>query len=400
VAAGVGSFCIQTHVGYLPLVVPLLLWGFAWLVWSLVKAGRSGALARACLVTVAVVAVLWLPPLIDEVLHSPGNLTAIADYFRDSGKSSHTLAEGYRVVGAQFGVTPEWLTGLDPPSIYTGEPSSLHSIPAPVLLLPLAVSAFAIWRRRGREARRLVATLGLSLVLGVTAVARTLGEVFAYRLRWTWVLAMIAAVVVAWTAWTWAARVAPRVEKRWLVPLSIGALAVLAVVNSVSAVGADPPREDESARLRALMPSVVAALPAGDGDVIVQASSFASTFYSAGLVLALERRHYAARVDRGGEVAYLEHRVHRRGKVREVLTVASFDTFDELAARPDLRLVAYSGRISPVERARLARRAAALDRAHGAGELDDVAFYIERSAVSKRLAPPAVGVFAPRTSRR
>ena len=59
-------------------------------------------------------------------------------------KSSHTLAEGYRVVGAQFGVTPEWLTGLDPPSPFTGEPSSLRSIPAPLLLLPLAVSAFDV----------------------------------------------------------------------------------------------------------------------------------------------------------------------------------------------------------------------------------------------------------------
>ena len=47
VAAGVGSFCIQTHVGYLPLVVPLLLWGFAWLAWSSHKAGRLGC-ARAC----------------------------------------------------------------------------------------------------------------------------------------------------------------------------------------------------------------------------------------------------------------------------------------------------------------------------------------------------------------
>ena len=134
-----------------------------------------------------------------------------------------------------------------------------------------------------------MATLGLALVLGVLAVAQTLGEVFAYRLRWTWVLAMVAAVVVAWTAWTWVARVAPRVEKWWLVPLSIGALAVLAVANSVSAVGADPPREDELARLRRRCRRSSRPFPRGDGDVIVQASSFASTFYSAGLVLALER---------------------------------------------------------------------------------------------------------------
>jgi len=109
VTAGVGSFCIQTHVGYLPLVAPLVLWGVAWLIWSLARAHRLAALARAGLVTAAVLSVLWLPPLLDEVLHSPGNLTEVVDYFRHSGKSAHTLADGYRVMGAQFGLTPEWI---------------------------------------------------------------------------------------------------------------------------------------------------------------------------------------------------------------------------------------------------------------------------------------------------
>jgi hypothetical protein len=394
VAAGVGSFCIQTHVGYLPLVVPLLVWGVAWLAWSMAKAGRLPALARAGLATAAVLAVLWLPPLLDEVLHSPGNLTAILDYFRDPGQPSHTLVEGYRVVGAQFGLTPEWLTGLDPPSPFTGEPSSLLSIPAPVLFLPLAAAAFVVWRRRGPEARRLVLTLGLALVLGVLAVARTLGQAYAYRLRWTWVLAMIAAVVVAWTAWTWVARVAPRAERRWLVPLCVGALAVLAVANTVSAVRADPPHKGESVRMRALMPAVLAALPPRDGDVIVRGSSFSSSFYAGGLVLALERRHYAVRVDPSVEVAFLEHRVHERGKVRGVFTVAANDTFDELASRSDLRLVAYTGKFSTRERARLVRRASALDRAHDAGDLDDLAYYVRRTKVSTQLAEPLVGVFA------
>jgi hypothetical protein len=400
VAAGVGSFCIQTHVGYLPLAVPLILWGVAWLVWSLARAHRLAALARAGLVTAAVLAVLWLPPLLDEVLHSPGNLTQVYDYFRHSGKSAHTLAQGYRVVGAQFGLTPEWLTGLDPPSPFTGEPSSLQSIPVPFLLVPLAASAFVLWRRRGRDARRLVATLGVALALGVLAVARTLGPVFAYRLRWTWVLAMVAAVVVAWTAWTWVARVAPRAEKRWLVPLCVGALAVLAVTNSVGAVRGDPPRRAESDRMRALVPQVVASLPAGDGDVIVEGTSFTGSFYSSGLVLALERRHYPARVDPDVEVAFLAHRVHRRGKVRAMLSVATNDRFDEFASRPDLRLVAYSGRVSPRERTRLAQRASALDRAHAAGELDDLGFYVKRIGISKQLALPVVAVFARRVAPR
>jgi hypothetical protein len=396
VAAGVGSFCIQTHVGYLPLVIPLLVWGVAWLVWSMARAGRLVALARAGLVTAAVLSVLWLPPLIDELVHSPGNLTEIADYFRHPHQPAHTLVDGYRVVGAQFELTPEWLTGLDPPSPFTGEPFSLYSTPVPLLLLPLAVSGFVLWRRRGPEARRLVATLGVALAVGVVAVARTLGAVFAYRLRWTWVLAMVAAAVVAWTAWNWVAKVAPRAEKRWLVPLCVGALAVVAVTNSVSAARGGPPGEDQSDRMRTLIPSVVAALPAGDGDVIVQGSSFGSSFYAGGLVLALERRHLRPRVDPTQEIGFHQHRVHRRGRVRETLTVATNDTFEAFASRSDLRLVAYSGAISPRERARLVERASALDSAHNAGELDNIAYYVRRTEVGRRLERPIVGVFAPR----
>jgi hypothetical protein len=400
VAAGVGSFCIQTHIGYLALVIPLLAWGVAWLVRSLVKAHRLAALGRAALVTAAVLSVLWLPPLVDELLHSPGNLSAIADYFRHPHQSAHTLADGYRIVGAQFELTPEWLTGLDPPSPFTGEPFSLYSNPIPLLLLPLAASALVLRRRRGLEARRLVATLGVALALGVLAVARTLGAVYAYRLRWTWVLAMVAAVVVAWTAWTWLARVLPRAERRGLVPLCVGGLAVVTVINVVSAARGVPPGEDQSTRMRALIPSVVGALPAGGGDIIVQGSSFASSFYAGGLMLALERRHLTPRVDATQEIGYHEHRVHRRGKVRDTLTVATNDTFESFASRSDLRLVAYTGSTSPPERARLVAQAAALDRAHNAGELDNVAYYVRRTDVARRLDRPVVGVFAPRALPR
>jgi hypothetical protein len=400
VAAGVGSFCIQTHIGYLALVIPLLAWGMAWLVRSRVKAHRLAALGRVALVTAAVLSVLWLPPLVDELLHSPGNLSAIADYFRHPHQSAHTLADGYRIVGAQFELTPEWLTGLDPPSPFTGEPFSLYSNPIPLLLLPLAASALVLRRRRGLEARRLVATLGVALALGVLAVARTLGAVYAYRLRWTWVLAMVAAVVVAWTAWTWLARVLPRAERRGLVPLCVGGLAVVTVINVVSAARGVPPGEDQSTRMRALIPSVVGALPAGGGDIIVQGSSFASSFYAGGLMLALERRHLTPRVDATQEIGYHEHRVHRRGKVRDTLTVATNDTFESFASRSDLRLVAYTGSTSPPERARLVAQAAALDRAHNAGELDNVAYYVRRTDVARRLDRPVVGVFAPRALPR
>jgi hypothetical protein len=110
VGAGVASFLAQTHVGYVALAFPLLAWGALSLMWLAAKrrskggaeAGpAAGAVARAGIIAAVVVAVMWLPALIDQVFHSRGNLYNIVHWFQN-GKT-HTLAQGYRVVGAQFG---------------------------------------------------------------------------------------------------------------------------------------------------------------------------------------------------------------------------------------------------------------------------------------------------------
>ena len=85
VGAGVASFLVQTHVGYVVLAVPLLVWGAA----CSRLAGRPtqsasgappagpapGAVARAGVIAVVITAVLWLPPLIDQLVHDPGNVS-------------------------------------------------------------------------------------------------------------------------------------------------------------------------------------------------------------------------------------------------------------------------------------------------------------------------------------
>ena len=158
---------------------------------------------RVGLITAGVLLVMWTPPLVEQALHSPGNLERVVDYFREpaGARESHTVADGYRVVAGQFGPTPEWVTGADRPSRATSEPDLLRSAPIPLLLVPLGVAAFVLWRRRISDACRLLATLAVAAALGVLSVANVIGPVYAYRLRWTWVLAMTAFVIVAWAAW-------------------------------------------------------------------------------------------------------------------------------------------------------------------------------------------------------
>ena len=400
VGVAVASFLAQTHVGYVALAVPLLAWGALCLARQ--AAGRKrrgdagvgpapGAVTRAGIIAAIVGAVLWSPPLIDQVFHSPGNLSKILRWFQE-GKP-HTLVEGYRVVGAQFGWPPEWLTHLRrAPLLGSGETAFLRSAPRPVLLVPVALAGFVLWRRRANHACRLVATVGLGLILGVVAVTRTVGVVYDYRLRWTWVLGMLAIVVVAWTTWL-AITARSRRGGRWLVSTALCAVGLLSIMNSVSATRArvSPEVKAQSARLAALDPQIVRALPHREGDVVIRAASPSAEYYESGLLLRLEREGIAARIDADPFDWYGRHRIHRRGPVRAMFTVAVNDDFETLSAHPGaLRLVAYSGDRSRTDRARvLARRSvelAHLDAERKVGRIDDTAYVrsVSRLAVPGR----------------
>jgi hypothetical protein len=151
VGVGVASFCVQTHVGYAPIAIPLLVWGATWLVLTRRRRGdadeyhekRRRDLVRAAAVAAAVLVVMWLPAAIQQLTESPGNLTEVVEDFTGASGLKHSIADGYRVVGGQFGLVPQWLTGrveLDP---FSGQPLLLDSAPPPVLLIPFGVAAVA-----------------------------------------------------------------------------------------------------------------------------------------------------------------------------------------------------------------------------------------------------------------
>jgi hypothetical protein len=324
VSVGVASFVAQTHIGYVVLSIPLLVWGAVWLV-PLLRRGnpRRRATVGAAAIALGVAVVMWLPPLIDQILHSPGNLRQIARYFLHPGDSTHSLADGYRVVAGEFGLPPEWIAGARRPFGFNGEHLFAHSAPPALLLIPFVLAAVLIWRIGTADDRRLVGTLLVALAAGVIAVMRTIGELSAYRLRWTWMIAMLAAVVVFWAAWTWfAARSRPGVTK-WVIGVTAVAVGALFVGNAVAAARAGTPEAHDSEVMRTIVPSTIDSLPPGDGDVLVRYSSNETRYFAPGIVLALERAGVRARVDPDPASRYGAHRIHRDGPVRATLTLIS-----------------------------------------------------------------------------
>jgi hypothetical protein len=346
VGTAVASFVVQTHIGYLTLAFPLLAWGVAWLLVLAVR--RPGEvdrrrLAGATLLTVGVAGVLWAPPVIQQITTEPGNFGEAFEYFRLTDDRAHTLADGWRVLAAQFTLPPEWITGNRALTI-TGEPTALYrAAPVPLLLVALLAAAVVLWRRGPSDARRLVLTLALALGLGLLAVANTNGLAFMYRLRWVEVVAMTAGVVVLWAAWV-------ALPEGWRAPLPrhrLGLAAallvvVLVVVGGVSAARAGTPQDHESAAVAALTPDVEAALPPGDGPVLVRPSSFGSMLFVPALLLSLERDGVAARID-PVSAAVGEHRLYRGEPLRDTLWIFVDEDITPRLDDPALDLLAQWG---------------------------------------------------------
>ncbi len=187
--AFVGSFLVQTHVGYALPVVAVCAWALVRLLVGEHRAGRSmrrWPLWRAPLIVLAVV---WFVPLvIDTVVHWPGNTVRVIQFYLGLGPTPHLPLLGiHRALGylaTEFRWWPPWLGGPDPANRFTSltAPSSVAYLVVPVVLLG------AGWGlARGRKRADLVAlteVLAVAVAAGVLALTVLTGPAYPYLFFW------------------------------------------------------------------------------------------------------------------------------------------------------------------------------------------------------------------------
>jgi hypothetical protein len=220
----VGTFLVQTHVGYgLLLLAPS--------VWVAVRAVRdrrelpAGALRRAIRWSSVWLVLLWLPVLIDQ-LFVTGNIGALTEYVVTTGDPKAGFVRSIEWFAERFRVVPTWAGGprrLDAISGFASGSSPFW------LLIPaalLAVATVAV-RRRGTRARRTFVML-VALVTGgtVIAMAQVTGDQFAYLFEWRTVAALLIVVAAAWSLLPWLTSVRAR---------RVASAVVLVVVLATSA---------------------------------------------------------------------------------------------------------------------------------------------------------------------
>jgi hypothetical protein len=325
---------------------------------------RTGLVAPG-LVTLGVLAVVWAPTVVDALTNEPSNLGKIVKWFREGDEGTQTVAAGIRSIAGQFSFDAEWLGGKAAVSM-GGQSPFLYSSPWPWMLVPVVVAGVALWRWGG-AGRRLVVTLVALLVLSVFAVVRTVGPAFDYRLRWTWMVAVLVAAAAAWAGLRAARHRSAALERGLLGGLGVALVAVSAV-NVYTGATAGTPQEGDSGVLTELMPAVLDEVEGADGPVLVSDLYATGAWYVRGTALQLERRGIEARVPAEQGQLFGDRRVDRGDAAVELVVVAN-QYVDVLAADPSLRLLADWSDVPADELATADRDRRSLDEDLAAGRI-------------------------------
>jgi hypothetical protein len=157
---GLGSFVVQCQVEF---ALPVALIGLILATVASRRAGPAHNWRRPFALAAAVVAVLWIPPVVDELTGHPGNLTVLLRYLRTT-RGSWPWRDGGNAVLTQLGRLRAWLVGRAPVRVFATS-RTLPVWPGLLTLAALAaITALAVWRRRSD-------LLWLVLVVGVAGGA-------------------------------------------------------------------------------------------------------------------------------------------------------------------------------------------------------------------------------------
>ncbi len=179
-AVAVGSFLAQTEVGTgsalaVGLLLAVVARGAAWLKAGTLRWSLRSSLWPA-LTAVIIGAVLWAPPIWQQLTNNPGNLGVLANTFLHTHRQ-HRPAAAVSALAAGI---------VDPMSGLIGNPSPGHpDVALALFLIGSGALAVVCWWRRQWLAVALAG--GIPLVAGVCVLSfeRVEGPIYAYLIWWT-----------------------------------------------------------------------------------------------------------------------------------------------------------------------------------------------------------------------
>lgn len=354
IAVALASFVAQAHLGSAGVAAGLVLVAIG----ALVVDGRRHRvhrLPRVVLVSAAVGLLAWLPPIVDQLRPSGGNLGALWRYWT----GEHTPITGWsrsgRIVASQFSIPAPWITGHERAATFGGGLLPHWQLP---WVLVLVVAALVVaWRRRDRTSVALNVIVLVLTVVAWVSIARIVGEPFNYLVRWSWLLGALAWLAIAWTTMRVfvTADLATGVRKAAVLVAASMAIA-LSVATTISAVHAELPLPQSGRALQHLGPALMASAPSFGRPIEVQpADDLPSRELARGVALRLDRAGFPAGLAPSlvSEVG-VDHVVDPHA-ARTELIVAVNGAIATYASDPRYRIVARYDALTAGERAEAER---------------------------------------------
>jgi hypothetical protein len=373
-AAGVMTLIAQAYAVLAPAAVAL----FAWALVVVVVRDRSQLrrLLRPALVTAAVLAVLWVPPVVEQFREDPGNLREMWSFVREPNETLG-LGDAYSAVALQFGADAPWLDGEVPLVAFSTDVDVDAGPLVPLGLLALLGGlGVALWRRD--ESAMLALTVLVVVVAAIAGLSRLVGELFNWEIEWTRVVGLGCWLAAGWCGYrALTTSVRERIAPVGLAVLGL-ALLVLSGVNVAKAVSDDPDRGSVHNALVKLDDAAVTHLEEVDGPVLVTSTAVVpGEVFGHGhvgpevIALALDRAGVDVVVDK-----HLDNRFGpRRAQPERATAELRLVTGDPSPPPDGFRKVATVDPLTRDQRADRRRLKAKLDKL---GALDSLEAAIER----------------------
>lgn len=378
------SVCAQTHVPYLAVTVGV---GSGAVAVALLCRWRRGQDlgGQWLLIAVGVGVLLWTPPLIDEVVNEPGNLTKIVDNLGTPSDEPIGLSEARTFVLERMDL---WqLVVVEPrhPGTYirvlTGPGPDAARGAIAVGIWVLSAGASVVLRHRRLLA--LHAIVGGSLVVAWVAISRITGVPWPYLMSWAFGIGGLMLLAVGATAAVLARRWVPSLQDPGTASrLTMAGLAVVALLSIrllVLAPDARPEQSGETALLGRLVDPTVDALEDEVGAATGRDGTYQVVWYDAthggavgiGMVNELVRRGFDVGVEDRERVRIGPHRVIDAAEASAQVVVANGGWIEEVAARDGAVQVALDDPRTAADKAELAElRRAAADALEASGRAD------------------------------
>jgi hypothetical protein len=367
VVVAAGSVAAQTHVPYLLNAIAISALVGAVLIWRGVRLppGERRSVTRPAAWSLGVAAVLWLPPLVDQVVRDPGNIRMLIDHF--TADPDQPYVDRGTAVWAFFRHLDAFAAGRD---MITQQAAFVHRSGLVGSEAWGGVVIFVLWlgavwisvRRRDRMLLALNAVVAVALVVSAFSISRIFGKLWYYLTLWAWAAMLLAVVAIVWAALVEvSARREKPVDRRavWATA-AVGAVATIASVAAVAALEVPEPHLSDG--LRGVVPETVAAIERGDGLLTGPDGRYLVFWQDAvfigaqgyGLVNELDRRGYDVGVRELWRVPVTAQRVFPDGTYDAELHLVTGKFIDDWRARSDHREIVTFDPRTPDEQIRFA----------------------------------------------